>query len=150
MTVARETLAMPFREKEAWLELVAMLLAYGGYFALVIATPGEAPGLRFVVWFAVATAARLAIQFGGRAVLARQNPAEARAPADERDRAIARHGLAAGYGVLLVAMVLVAVLMPLGGAEGWEIANAGLFAIVVAETVRDLVVVTHYRRGWHG
>ncbi len=143
------TADLPFREKEAWITLAAMATAYGGYFWMAAAHAPE-NSLRFILWFAIATVARVAIQFGGRWVAATATPLDARAPADERDRRIAQRGMAAAYGTLLVAMILVAVVMPLSGSTGWEVANAALFGIVLAETVSCAVVIAGYRGAWNG
>ncbi|QIG81229.1 hypothetical protein [Stakelama tenebrarum] len=143
---------MPFREKEAWLALAGMVLGYGGYFTVVAMTQGQPPEnpLSFVIWFAIATVVRVAIEFGGRAVFATRSPGEARARPDERDRAIAQHGLAVAYGVMMLALIVVGVLMPLSVTDSWHIANTGLFGLVLAEITRCAVVVADYRRGWHG
>ena len=147
-----KTLDMPFREKEAWLALIGMIVGYGGYFTAVAVTQGQpqANVLNFVIWFAIATVVRVVIEFGGRAVLATRSPGEARAKPDERDRAIAQHGLAAGYGVMMLALIVAGVIMPLSEPDTWHIANTGLFGLVLAELVRCAVVVADYRRGWHG
>jgi len=53
---------VPYREKTAWLSLIAMVVAYGPYFAIVAAGfhRGEPlPGLHQLVLFASASVARL-------------------------------------------------------------------------------------------
>lgn len=139
--------SMAFREKEAWATLVAMLIAYGGYFTAVAALPVRGiPSLHFVVLFAVATVVRVAIEFGGRALMAASAWREARARADERDRAIAARATNTGYATLLVGTMLVGVVMPAGGYGGWEVANAALFVIVAAECCRVAATILGYRR----
>jgi len=148
-----KSIDMPFREKEAWLALAGMVIGYGGYFTAVAMTQDQpmANPLSYVVWFALATVVRVAIEFGGRQLLATRAPGDARARPAERERAISRHGLAAGYGVMMLALILVGVIMPLSvSGDPWHIANTGLFGLVLAEIVRCAVVVADYRRGWHG
>jgi MFS family permease len=74
---------------------------------------------------------------------------EARARPDERDRAVARRGASIAYFVLIVGLITVGVIMPFN-TFGWRLSNAALFALVLAETVRHLIIVLSYRRGWHG
>ena len=83
------------------------------------------------------------------AVLAALSSGEARAKPDERDRAIARRGASTAYYVLMAGVITVGVIMPFNR-SGWSLVNAALFALVSAETVRQLVIVASYRRGWHG
>jgi hypothetical protein len=74
---------------------------------------------------------------------------DASAPADERDRAIARRGASIAYFVLMIGVIVVGCVMPFSH-HGWEIINAALLALVTAEIVRYGTVVLSYRRGWHG
>ncbi|MFL6538824.1 MAG: hypothetical protein ACJ8JD_11675 [Chthoniobacterales bacterium] len=150
MNQSPEKVGIAFRERIAWLSLTAMVLAYSVYFALAAraiqqgAGTGELIGLLaavLVVQILVVIAASIAIAIcSGR---------EARAPADERDRAIARRGAAAAYFVLMIGMIMVGCVMPFRD-KGWTVINAALFALVVAEVVRYATIVTSYRRGWHG
>jgi hypothetical protein len=142
---------MAFREKIAWLTLITMLVAYGAYFAVIGPASGfGAERMVDIIWSfgAVAAAQAVAMSVGAIliAVTARK---EANAPADERDRAIARRGASIGYYVLIVGMILVGVVMPFGEAP-WRIVNAALAAIVLAEAAHQAVVLLSYRRGWHG
>lgn len=140
---------MAWREKAAWLALAAMALGYVPFFFL-LGRAGEDGGPsigRFLLLFAIASAVRVAVEGGGRILLAVRLGAEARAPADERDRAIAARSASFAYIVLLVGMILVGVVMPFGNPR-LEIAAAALLAIVAAETVRYLAIVLSYRLGW--
>lgn len=143
---------MAYREKLAWLELIGMAIAYGGYFfslGLVDPAPGRLETLTYVALFGAATIVRLLILGTGWLTLRAQMGAEARAKPDERDRSIARRGAAIGYYVLLGLMLWVGVMLPLTD-TGWAVANSALAAIIIAEIVRDAVIVLSYRRGWHG
>ncbi|MBX3562728.1 MAG: hypothetical protein KF780_13060 [Sphingomonas sp.] len=142
---------MAFREKIAWLTLATMLIAYGFYFGW--AGPrvgfGEARMLDIVWTFGPVAVVHALAVIVGSILIAVTAVREANAPADERDRAIARRGSTIGYYVLLTGMILVGVVMPFTE-PAWKIVNTALLAIVIAETVRDGVIVLSYRRGWHG
>ncbi|WP_439538312.1 hypothetical protein [Sphingomonas sp.] len=143
---------MAYREKLAWLELIGMVIAYGGYFigvGMVDPAPGRLATLTYVALFGAATVVRLLILGSGWLTLRAQMGVEARAKPDERDRSIARRGAAIGYYVLLGLMLWVGVMLPLTD-TGWAVANSALAAIIIAEIVRDAVIVASYRRGWHG
>lgn len=144
---------MAYREKIAWLAVAGIAAAYIPFFIAValIARTGQPSIQRFLILFAAASAVRVAIELGGRFVIAARSGGDARAPADERDRAISRRGAATAYYVLMAGMILVGIVMPLeAGAQGWRIATAALLMLVVAETVSYAVTISQYRRGWHG
>ena len=142
---------MAFREKMAWLTLVTMLIAYGIYFGLV------GPAVDFgrhrlidVIWsFGLVAVGHAIAMIVGSIAIAVSATKEANAPADERDRAISRRASMIGYYVLLLGTILVGVVMPFSEPP-WKIVNTALLAIVIAELVRDSVIVLSYRRGWHG
>lgn len=138
---------MAWREKQAWLALSVMVVAYGAYFALV--TASQRSMLDMLLLFGGVAIAQAIIMIVGIILLTVQASNEARAKADERDRAIDRRGTRIAYFVLLTGMIVVGVVMPFSK-QGWQISNAALLALVVAEIVRYGVVVASYRRGWHG
>lgn len=142
---------MAFREKMAWLTLLTMLVAYGTYFTAVAQRWGdtEPPVVPMLVLFAGITIAQVAIITIATIILAVTAQKDANARADERDTAIARRGSAIAYTVLMIGMILVGVIMPFGD-HGTRITNAAILALVVAEAVRQIVIVACYRRGWHG
>ena len=142
---------MAFREKIAWLTLGTMLIAYGIYFGIVgpAARFGENRMLDIIWSFGPVAAAHGVAMIVGATLIAILSRKEASAPADERDRAIARRGATIGYYVLIVGMIVVGVVMPFSEPP-WKIVNTALLAIVLAETVHSAVVLLSYRRGWHG
>lgn len=143
---------MPYREKSNLLALAAMLLAYIPYFTIVAATPVDAepmPNLRLLGLFAAVSILRMVVLGAGYLWFRVRTPEDVREKADERDRAIERRSMAVAYYVLIFGMILVACIMPFTAA-GWEIVNAGLFAIVLAEIIRCGVAAVSYRRGWNG
>ncbi|OQW43790.1 MAG: hypothetical protein A4S16_04695 [Proteobacteria bacterium SG_bin6] len=138
---------MAWREKQAWLALLVMLVGYTAYFAAVAGSQRSMLGM-LLLFGGVATA-QAVIMIAGRTVLAVLAGKEAQAQADERDRAIDRRGTHIAYFVLLTGMIVVGVVMPFNR-EGWQISNAALLALAVAEIIRYGVIVASYRRGWHG
>jgi hypothetical protein len=138
---------VPFREKTAWLSLIAMVVTFGPYFALVgMFTHGDAlPNLRFLGVFAVAAIAQMIILGAGRFFLSCSAPEDARVPPDERDLAIMRRSISSAYYVLIGGMIVVGCVMPFNSG-GWSIINAALLMIVVAELVHYGVAVASYRR----
>ncbi len=140
---------MAFKEKMAWLTLVAMAIAYGVYFPLMFLreTP---PTLFDILWtFGAVAGAQAVAVIVASIVIALFAARDAQGRPDERDRAIARRGATVGYYVLMVGTILVGVVMPFSEPAP-RIVNTALLAIVVAEAVRLVIIVTSYRRGWHG
>jgi hypothetical protein len=139
---------MPYREKTAWLTLGCMAIAYSLYFTLVL-TGHVGPKLFDIIWtFGPIAAVQGIVVVIGHAVLAPRR-SDPRTKPDERDRAIERRGASAGYYTLLVGMILVGVVMPFSDPAP-KIVNTALLAIVVAESVRYVLIILSYRRGWHG
>ncbi len=138
---------MAWREKTAWITLVAMVLTYGAYFTLISGAPVST--LIMLELFGAVTVFQVIAVVISTAVLAALSSDEARAKPDERDRAVARRGASIAYFVLIVGVIVVGVVMPFRD-TGWRLTNAALFAPVLAETVRYLTVVVSYRRGWRG
>lgn len=138
---------MAWREKVAWLTLGAMLCAYSVYFTLVATSTWSKWGMLIV--FGVVTGIQAVFVIVVSIVMAALSGKDARSPADERDKSIARRGASVAYLVLMSGMIVVGVVMPFNQ-QGWQVTNAALFALVLAEAVRQGVIVVSYRRGWHG
>lgn len=141
---------MTYKEKVAWLSLVAMVITFGPYFTMVAlhAQSGEVhamPDLRQLVTYGLVVVVQLIILGIGHLYLRFTSPDEWRTPADERDLAIMQRATTWGYYVLLTGMIFVGCIVPFT-AGGWTIVNGALFSIIAAETVRYAVVVTNYRR----
>jgi hypothetical protein len=139
---------MPYREKTAWLSLIAMAITFGPYFVIIGAhyhLGMSLPNLGELGLFAVTAIVEAVILGAGHLYLRSAAPEEARTPADERDRAIVRRAISSAYFVLIGGMILVGVVMPFTS-SGWRIVNAALLMIVAAEVVRYSVIVSSYRR----
>ncbi len=141
---------MTYKEKFSWLTLVAMVLAYALYFGLILAGHPAGTSLLAMLWlFGPIAATQGTIVLIGSIWLTVEARKLPRARVDERDRAIAARGATISYYVLLTAMIVVGVVMPFSEPP-IKIVNTALFGIVLAELVGLIVVVTSYRRGWHG
>jgi hypothetical protein len=139
---------MSFREKVAWLSIVAMLVGFGPYFVAmgIVTRDGSEPPIgRSLVWFAAAALTQALILGLGYWYLRSTSPLDARTPPDERDRAIERRSVAAAYHILIIGMIVVGIVMPFNSG-GWKITNAAVFAIVLAEVVHYSYVAASYRR----
>jgi hypothetical protein len=147
MTRNIEESQMPYREKTAWLSLIAMAVTLIPYFTLIALDPpkGTAHDFRWLALYAVAVIVQLAILGGGRLWLRLQSPDEAKAPLDERDNAIHRSSLSAAYNILIAGMIAVGCLMPFGSPAPMICVSA-IFVIVVAEVVHHSLIVVGYRR----
>lgn len=138
---------MSFREKAAWLAIVAIAITYGPYFTYAVLRPAgdSLPNFGQLRLFALTSLSQAALLGLGRFVLSRRSPEEARVRPDERDRAIEHRSLRFGYYVLMAAMILVGVVMPFTSG-GWSIVNAALLGIVIAELVVYGATVASYAR----
>ena len=139
---------MPYREKIAWLSLIAIAVTYGPYFSLMASGTlplRPMPDLTRLGYFALTTIVQVILLAIGHVVLRLSSPEEARAPADERDSAITRQSVSAAYYVLMTGMIVVGCVMPFLQA-GWAIVNGTIFMIVLAEVVHYAIVVVSYRR----
>ena len=139
---------MPYREKTAWLSLIAMLVTYGPYFTLVsmgVLPARPLPDFRQLALFGATTVVQLIILGTGHLILRLASSPEDRTPPDERDLAITHRSIVSAYNLLLGGMILVGVIMPFT-TRGWEIVHAALFMIVSSEVLRYGVAVFSYRR----
>lgn len=140
---------MAYRERIAWMYLLAMLATLGPYllFALVV-QHGEVipmPGFRQLLIYGIASSAFAILVGVGHIVLRLRYPLEAKESADERDQEIERRSYRVGYIILLTGMIIVGIYKPFIE-SGWSIVNDGICMIVISETVRGMIIVLNYRR----
>jgi hypothetical protein len=138
---------MSYREKVAWLSLLAMFLVFAPYFTWTELHPpaDSLPNFQQLRFYAFACAVWGLILGIGHLLLRRANPGEARLPLDERDLAIKYRSRDYAYGVLLVSFIFVGCVMPFGS-KAWEIVNAAIFMIVLAEVAHYVSMICSYRR----
>jgi hypothetical protein len=142
---------MTFHEKSRWIALLANLAVWGWYFITIArALAAGAPDARGLIALAIpVTIVITIIHIVAHAAVAIAKPSEARTDLDERERAIARRATAAAYHVLSVGIVM-ALAASLYYWTAFVAVNAVLLAFIVAESVRYLIEIVSYRRGWHG
>jgi len=142
-----EPRTMSFREKAAWAALLSILLGFGAYFATLahgMSTRRAAPDHYFGLLVAVVALITVAMR-AFAVVVAVRAPDEARAPPDERDRAIEARSTRLAYYVLLVG-TLASAGSSAGGAGLFWVLNGLLAAIVLAEAIRYGSQIVQYRR----
>lgn len=132
-------------EKRAWLTLWSMCPAYGVYFAVQIAAPGLFTTLLQRLGFLAVVASVHALVHVIGLLAIRHGERGEELLADERDRAIDARATRAAYFVLLTGLIVVGVVMPFSD-SGWKLVNAALFWVVLAEAMRNALIVLGYRR----
>lgn len=138
---------MSYREKVAWLSLLAMAVTFGPYFTITALNPPDAtlPNFAQMKLLAITTITQVIILAIGHLVLRSRSPEEARAPLDERDLVIKQRSVSAAYYFLIGGMILVGCIMPFTD-TGWRIVNSALFMIVLSLVLHDGLIVLAYRR----
>jgi hypothetical protein len=137
---------MSFREKSAWITLL-LLLAFGVYF-VEIAKPllGFAAPASYFPLFLLLVAAMVIVEIALHVCIAVRSPQDARAPRDERERAITQRATARAYFWLLAGAFAAIGSIHLG-ASTVMLAHCVLFAIWIAELARHASLLYYYRHG---
>ena len=140
---------MPYREKVAWLSLLAMADVRPVLRTDAAGSPGDTmPNLEQLGRFGVTAVAQMLMLGAGHLWLRHRRSggcARAGGRAGSRDQAPIG-GMA--YYVLIAGMILVGCVMPFCS-SGWTLINTAIVMIVLAELVHYGVAVWSYRRGWH-
>jgi hypothetical protein len=136
---------MSFREKSAWVTLVAILIVSAMYVfhvpALYVPHGGVLKSL------GVSVAAFVLIEVLAWLVLRLRNPTEARTPKDELEKLIDLKALRiAAYVFFLGSFLASFVTLHVMGASAGMMAVAQLLAFVVAEIVNYAARIVYYRR----
>lgn len=143
---------MSFREKLAWLQVLALAgfgtayfgPVFGSYMGLVVVPGGQ---FMWMVYCILALIVGLPVAAVIMAIVsALHTPHEARSPRDERDRLIALLGTRTGFYVLVTG-IIAAMLSMHAGAGVVLMVNFMLFALLLAELSRLGTQVFLYRRG---
>ena len=138
---------MSFREKSAWITLIAILIVAAGYM-----THGMFWGLnppanpRWLEALIGVTVIFVAIEIVGHVVLAVRYPKDARTPKDERERLIdLRAERVAAYVYVVGSLIAISTVHL--GANRIAIVNAVLLAFILAEIVNYSARIVFHRRG---
>lgn len=137
---------MSFREKSAWISFVLILVFFGAYFtrvAGVVFAGHSARGL--IALFVASVGGLVGLEVLLHIALTVQSPREARTPKDERERLIELRATRIAFPVLLVGALAALGTLHLPASK-WEMGQAVLFAIVLAELVKFGAQVVYYRR----
>ena len=130
-------------ESRAWLFLLGLCPSYAVYFALQVAAPAWLSTTpERIVCLAVAAGAHATICVIGLLVIKRRERGQGLL-ADERDRAIEARSTRIAYYALMVGATLTGMVMPFNNG-GWKIVNAALLAIVIAEALRNVLILRGY------
>jgi hypothetical protein len=131
-------------ESRAWLHLWGMIPAYAVYFALqALAPPWLSTTPERLACLAAAAGVHAAVTVTGYLALASKQRGQGLL-ADERDRAIDTQATRTAYFVLMIGTVMAGMVLPFSQG-GWRIVNAALLAIVLAEMLRNLLILRGYR-----
>ena len=136
---------MSFREKLAWISLVATAAIYGWYFSTAL--PLQAKGAADPSLLRITILLLAAAQAIPTVLLSLQSPKEAKMPKDEREQLIALKGTRAGYAVLTVGALACCVAGLHFGLDGAMLGNFILMALVASQLAKDIIQIAHYRRG---
>ena len=133
---------MPFREKSAWISVLAMSGIYGFYFWSVIRAGHQAGGFHFGSLLGTIVALVIVLTVA----VAVFSPRDAKAPRDERDKLIELRATRVAYAGLATAVLCACFF----GAFNPPIVfntNALLFILVSTEILRMACQIVQYRRG---
>lgn len=138
---------MPFREKTAWAALIGIVTAAIIYFgAVAVLAPAHPPHIVFIVMLVAAIAGQALITTIAMIIVAVRAPADAHAPADERERQIERSTAGLAYFPLLVGVMLAIGSVHLGMGL-FVILNTLLAVVMLTEALRYGLQIRAYRSG---
>jgi hypothetical protein len=131
---------MSFRERIAWITLVSIAVCYGVYLTAILQHRAT------FHLFVICVAAAAAIQVALTVVATVRNPAEAKAPRDERERLIDSRARTLGYYVLVVGMLSLAIPGHTGGSVR-DMLHVSFAGVVAAELTVCIAQIVMHRRG---
>lgn len=138
---------MTYQEKIVWGSLGALAATFGPYFIWVslLSRSADAPTLQRLVWCALAAGGYGLLTGLCHLTVRMTSSTDSVGFLDERDRAIDLRSLKAAYWVLLVSMIVVGCVMPFNK-SGWDVVNAGIAGLALADSTRLSLAALSYRR----
>lgn len=136
---------MSYREKTAWITLIAFLILMGWYFQPFLQQGPRPSGLAFGR-LAIAAAVIIIFQLIVRRVVASFTPREAKEPADEREQLIEAKGRRFSYAVLAWAVRIIC-FVGISNPQLFFNANTLLFFLMVSEVMGVSYQIVEFRRG---
>jgi hypothetical protein len=134
---------MSFREKTAWISIVAMVAIYGAYFWALKTGHHTGLALGGLLETVIALVVTQVVLITAAAIFA---PRDALAPRDERERMIDLKATKQAYAALATALTLAVFFGAFTPPIVFD-ANALLFVLVWCEIMRNAFQVVQYRRG---
>ena len=136
---------MSFREKKAWVTLVALLLVFLPFCLLMINGYHQPqPDYYYLGNLVLRALGAFVLLECALVLMARWlSPEDASVPKDERDQLFAFRAARFSYATLIFLIVLI---HSVGRNWGWGMAY--LSAIVIAEMLRAAALIVQYRRGY--
>jgi hypothetical protein len=139
---------MSFREKTAWVTLIAIALVSLMDWLHLPSPLDEHAAMQMVHAMGASVAAYVLIEVVAYLVLRWRYPQDARQPRDERERLIDLTALRVAYYVLVIGMLGgMFVTLHLVGARHSTVSWMSFTAFVIAHTVKHAARIYYYRRG---
>lgn len=139
---------MPFREKKAWITIIALLVVFVPYYYFMMRLYHVAePNHRELAHLALVALLAFVVFEVVLIFLVRQlSPEDRGTPQDEREQLFASRATRIAYIALITFSIAVVVPMihVIGGNWGWGMSIFG--AILSAEIVRNMALIVQYRR----
>ena len=139
--------SISFREKSAWISLVAYASLYGYYFVTLsgVVTAGQAGSFAYSPLLVRVMFLLAIVEIALQVAISLQSPKDAVAPADERERLIALKATRVAFHSVMVGAATVCAALALG-APAFYTTNGLFLAIVLAEVARNTSQVVYFRR----
>ncbi len=137
---------MAFREKIAWAAFITTVIAWGGYFAVVVSQSGQSAHSAYLFWlFVAATGAQAVLMAAAAIIWSIRAPGEANARPDERDRAVGQRATGVAYLIVILALIGVIVWLHFG-LHGRNTVFALVGVFMLGEAARFGAQAIGYRR----
>lgn len=137
---------MSFREKSAWISLIAFVLLTGAFAVHTPWTLRPDPTQLTLYPLLLGLALLIVVEVVGHAIVIARSPKDALTPKDERERFLDLKALRFAFYVLIAGNAL-AILLVHHGANGFGMAFLVLFAVAVALIANYAARIYFYRRG---
>ena len=139
---------MSFREKTAWVTLIAIIIVSLMYWLHVPSLFEPHPGHWVLHAMGASLAAYVLIEIVAYVVLYLRSPKDARTPKDERERLIDLKALRIAYYVFVVgALGGMFITLHLVGAGAVAVGMAVFMAFVLSQIVKHAARIAYYQRG---
>jgi len=139
---------MSFREKTAWVTLIAILIVSAMFFLHGADIFQPDPGSWELHMLGLSVAAFILIEVVAYVVLYVRNPKDARTPRDEREQLIDLKATRLAARVYVIGSFIALAALPIHGASGFAVGFGVLMAFVIAELVNYSARILYYRRGF--